>query len=229
MNFIVKYSAKLDLESYLIRIWKNTWVDYNNSNKEFFYRWAPKDFIDDLMAAKDKETAEDVVKQYWKNTFPPSFERDNEFLIDWFGRLLNEEKDLIIKRLEKAYDKPFPFDEITVYLTTCFGCPYYYEKRYFYIGRNYGFLGILNTARHELNHFMFHYYFDDYIKEKSVSRENKEYLKEALTILTSGRKTENEGRKAQILQIEDFVKQNKNLPIKEIIDLVIENNFFADN
>lgn len=229
MNFVVKYSPELDLQNYLIRIWKNTWVDFGQSNKETFYRYAPKEFIDNLMAAKDKKTAEDVVKQYWKTTFPPSFEKDNEFLIDWFGRLLNEEKDLIIKRLEKAYDKPFPFDEVTVYLTTCFGCPYNDKEHYFMLNRNSNFFTILNHARHEMNHFMFHYYFWDSLKEKNISREFIEYLKEALAILTSGRKTENEGRKAQILKIEEFVKQNKNLPIKKIIDLVIENNFFADN
>jgi hypothetical protein len=229
VNFIVRYSPELDLQTYLLLMWKNNWVDDGNRKKENFYRWAPKEFVDNLGAAKDKKTAENIVKQYWKTTFPPSFKKDNKFIIDWFGRLLNEEKDLIIKRLEKAYKKPFPFDEITVYLTTCFGCPYYYEQRYFFIGRNYNFFGILNTARHELNHFMFHYYFEDYVKEKLVSRENIHFLKEALAILTSNKKTENEGRKAQILKIEDFVKQNKDLPIKKIIDLVIANNFFADN
>jgi len=153
MKFVVKYSPELDLQTYINKIWNNSWVDYGDRKKENFYRWAPKEFIDNLMAAPDRESAEKVVKEYWKNNFSPSFEKDNEFLIDWFGRLLNEEKDLIIKRLEKIYNKLFPFDEITIYLTTSFSCPYNYEKRYFMIGRNYNFFGILNTARHELNNF----------------------------------------------------------------------------
>jgi len=228
MNFIVKYSQELDIQTWLNKVWKNNYVDYGDRNKENYYKWAPKEFIDNLSIAPDKESAENIIKQYLKDSSLATFEKDNEFLVDWYGRLLNEEKDSIIQRLEKAYGKPFPFGDITIYLTTCFSCPYNYDKLYFFIGRNFGIFGVIDTARHELNHFMFYYYHCNSLKERNISIENIEYLKEAMAILTSDKKTENSGRSSQILKIEDFVKQNKNLSIKEIIDLVIENNFFAN-
>jgi len=226
MKFIVKYSEKHDLDNYLNRIWKNTWVDYGNDNKEYFYRFAEKDFIDQLLATKDKKEAKNVVKEYWKKTLPPSFEGDNEFLIKWFSRILNEESERIVWRLEKVYGDKVPFKEITVYITTCFFNPYNYEERYFMVSRNSNLFGILNTTRHELNHFMFYYYYSDYMKKRGVSFENTEYLKEALAILTSGKKSENEGRSNQIIEIEKFIKNNRNKGVKEIIDQVIEKNFF---
>lgn len=119
MIFWVKYSQNLDLRSYINKIWKKAWVDYGDKSKEYNYRYGPKEFIDELTDAKDEKSAEKVVRRYWQKTLPPSFEKDNVFLIKWFERFLNEEKDLIIGRLEKVYGEKFPFDEITVYLTTC--------------------------------------------------------------------------------------------------------------
>ncbi len=201
-----KYSQELDFEAYVNRIWKDGSVDYNDNGKDFFYRFMPKDFIDDLMSAPDIESAHEVVKKYWQRTLSPSFDRDNDFLIKWFERLLNEEKENIIAWLEKAYAQPFPYDEITVYITICFFSPYNYDKLYFMVNRNSNFFGILNTSRHELNHFMFYHYHRDYLQERGVSNESIEFMKEAMAILTSGKKTENEGRSAQILRMEDFIK-----------------------
>lgn len=201
-------------------------MDYGDKNKEYFYKYAPKDFIDKLTKSADKKLAKDVVGEYWQKTLPKSFNKDNQFLIKWIEKLLNEEKDLVIKRVEKIYEKPFPFEEIRVYLTTCFFCPYNYKKLYFMINRNSNFFGILNTARHELNHFMFYYYFGKSLKKKGISLENIEFIKEALAILTSNGQTENEGRSPLLLKIEDFVKQNRNLSVEEIIDKVLDYKFF---
>jgi len=224
--FTVKYSQKLDLDNYINRIWKHSWVDYGDKNKEYFYRRAPKEFVDNLMDAPNKKAAKKVVLQYWKETLHPSFERDNEFLCKWFEMFLNGEKDRVISRLEKVYKNPFPFDKITVYLTTCFFNPYNYDKRYFMISRTDNFFGIFTATKHELNHFMFYYYFQDYLNSKGATLEQTEYLKEALAILTSGRKSENVGRNSQILRIEDYVKENRDLSVKEIVDKVIEKKFF---
>lgn len=220
MIFWAKYSQNLDLKSYINKIWKKAWVDYGDKSKEYNYRYGPKEFIDELTDAKDEKSAEKVVRRYWQKTLPPSFEKDNVFLIKWFERFLNEEKDLIIGRLEKVYGEKFPFDEITVYLTTCPFFPYSYEERYFMVGKNSNFFGILNIARHELNHFMFYYYFRDYLKERGMSSEGIEYLKEAMAILSSSKKTENEGRNKQILELENLVRENRSLGVRKIVDLV---------
>jgi len=66
--------------------------------------------------------------------------------------------DNIIFSLEFLYKKPFPFKFATAYLTTNFIFPYNYEQKYFFV--NFKYLSTqLNTIKHELNHFMFYYYY----------------------------------------------------------------------
>ena len=53
-----------------------------------------------------------------------------------------------------------------------------------------------------------------------MSSEGIEYLKEAMAILSSSKKTENEGRNKQILELENLVRENRSLGVRKIVDLV---------
>ncbi|MBM4401733.1 MAG: hypothetical protein FJ044_00615 [Candidatus Cloacimonetes bacterium] len=97
-------------------------------------------------------------------------------------QLLNENAVKIIEKLEKTYNKPFPFNEVAVYITTANIHPYNYEEKWFMSGRNQSEQGHLRTAMHELNHFMFYYYYP-HLKDK-LGNEKFEILKEALAIYT---------------------------------------------
>ncbi len=88
----------------------------------------------------------------------------------------------IVYFLEFLYKKPFPFERVTVYMTTNYIFPYNYEQRYFYA--NYKYISSqLATATHELNHFMFYYYYE-FLKDK-LGNEKYELLKEALTFFSN--------------------------------------------
>jgi len=88
----------------------------------------------------------------------------------------------IVYFLEFLYKKPFPFERVTAYLTTNNIFPYNYEQKYFYA--NYKYISSqLSTAKHELNHFMFYYYYGS-LKDK-LGNEKYELLKEAVTFFSN--------------------------------------------
>ena len=220
MQFIVEYSEEKDIQVYLDAIWKPIWVDYGKSKYEIGQKFLSVEFLDSLKNSSDKETAINVVREYWQKTRVPNFQSNTLLTIKWFSRFINEEHQLITDRLEKAYNKTFPFDKIKIYLTTFFSCPYNYENKWFMIGRNYSLLGLLNSSTHELNHFMFYYYFANYLKKLDYNQKQIEYLKEALAIVTTNNTEENK-EKVNVLPLQNFVNQNRTKTITQIVDLVI--------
>lgn len=75
--------------------------------------------------------------------------------------------------------------------------------------------GHLNTTKHELNHFMFYYYYQEKLRKQSLSEEKIEKLKEALAILTNP-----EGNnKPDVKELEVFIQLQKNKTINQIIEL----------
>lgn len=222
MDFIVEYSEEKDIQIYLDAIWKPIWTDYGKTKYEIGQKYLPLEFLDNLKNSNDKDDAIKVIKDYWQKTRVPNFQQNTDLTIKWFSKFLNEEQELIIERLEKAYDKPFPFDKITVYITSFFSCPYNYKDKWYMIGRGYNLLGLLNTSTHELNHFMFYYYFANNLKKQNFNDKQIEYLKEALAIVTTNNIEENK-EKINVLPIQNFVKEIKSKPVSEIIELVIKN------
>ncbi len=55
----------------------------------------------------------------------------------------------------------FPFDEVTVYLTTIFVCPYNYKEKWFMTSFLNQPLLSVQVCAHELLHFHFLYYYYD--------------------------------------------------------------------
>lgn len=226
MKFIVKYSQEKDFIPYLNNLWKSTWIDYGKNSFEIGKKYFPVEFMEAVKNAETKTDTENIITEYWKSTRSKNFSQDTDLIIKWFNKILNEEKDLIIKTLEKAYSEKFPFNEITVYLTTFYSCPYYYEEKWYMAQRSSSLMNLFSVSIHELNHFMFYYYWREYLRKQNISNEKIEYLKESFAVLTSTNPKENI-EKPNILTIQNFVKANKDKPIKEIIDLVIEEGLLS--
>ena len=123
----------------------------------------------------------------------------------------------IIGLLETVYQKNFPFDEITVFLTSLGICPYNYEKRWFMSRRSNSVEGHINTTKHELNHFMFYFYYLDLLAKKGLPNDKIEKLKEAFAILTNP-----EGNnKPDVEKLEEYIKSLKGQSTDQIIESCI--------
>jgi len=222
MKFVVKYSEEKDFIPYLFNLWKPSLMTYGGDFFEMARKRFSIEFIESLKKAKTEKDAKKIIVNYWKSIRDKYFEEDTNLLVKWYQRFLDEEKDLIINPLEKVYSEKFPFEEITVYLTTFFSCPYNYENKWFMTYRSSRLISdLIFGSIHELNHFMFYFYWSDYLKKQNISNEKIEYLKESFAVLTSSKPNEN-AEKPNILPIQNFIKANKDKPIKEIIDLVIK-------
>ena len=71
---------------------------------------------------------------------------------------------------------------------------------------------IINTAKHELNHFMFYYYYS-YLKDK-LKEEKFERLKEALAIFTNPEGND----KPEVKELEQYLKPLSGKSMEEIIE-----------
>jgi len=223
VKFNVLYSEEKDILAYLNALWKSPWVNYGKSHYEIGKKYLPIGLLDSLKNASSKNKAVKIIKDYWKNIRSSSFTNNSELLSKWFSIFLNTEgSEKIIKPLENVYQKKFPFKQINVYLTSFFSCPYNYEENWFMVGRNSSLLWLLSTSIHELNHFMFYYYYDQNLEKQGFSESQREHLKEALAILTSDNPKENQD-KPQVLPIQNFIKENKDKSIDKIIELIIKN------
>lgn len=77
--------------------------------------------------------------------------------------------------------------------------------------------GHIDTAKHELNHFMFYFYHRTLLDNKGIPMEKIEKLKEALAILTNP-----EGNnKPDIKELEEYIKSQKEKPVDQIIEMCV--------
>jgi len=218
MNFLVDYSLKKDIQNYLNAGWRFTYAKHGRKNiQEKLLQNYPQDFKNKLLEAKTRTAAEKVVKDFLDSR-PENFNRITKLIIKVCQQVLNEEKPYIIDLLQKIYQQPFPFEKITVYITTFSISPYDYKNRWFMITRNNSIAGFINTAKHELNHFMFYYYYLDKLIQNGVSYQKREKLKEALVIFSNPGGND----KPDIKELESYLKTLKNKTMDEIIDLALK-------
>ena len=175
----------------------------------------PKSFQDNIKKAKTKDQAKKVIKEFL-DTLPQNFYKKLVNSVKEIKNNLNKNTDKIIFRLENIYNKEFPFKEIKVYVTTAPIFPYNYEQLWFMIGRNLSPQKQIDLTLHELNHFMFYFYYTK--KLKHLSNQNFETIKESLSILTNPEGND----KPSVKPLEKIVLRNKNKSIDEIIRYIID-------
>lgn len=169
--------------------------------------------------AQTKEGATAIIRNYLDN-LPQSFKDQTSVLILGVGKILEDHQTEIISLLETVYQKKFPFDKITVFLTSLGICPYNYEKKWFMSRRSNSVEGHINTAKHELNHFMFYFYYLDLLTKKGLPNDKIEKLKEALAILTNPEGND----KPDVKELEEYIKSLKGQPIYQIIESCLISN-----
>jgi len=199
LNLDIKYSVEKDAETYVNFVYQFKALEHGRTNpqKELLERLDPE--LQTILAnTKDEKSAyTDVLVYLTKkdNENPQLIKNSIKTLEDRWNAVGNQ----IMYSLEFLYKKPFPFEKVTLYLTTNNICPYSYEDRYFFANYRYA-SEQMDVAKHELNHFMFYFYYES-LRNK-LDLEKYELLKESLTLFSSPNQTgkPNEG------PIRDFFK-----------------------
>lgn len=218
MNFIASYSKEKDIQNYLNAGWKFTYRKHGRENiQEELLKRFPESFRTSLVQAPDEPAARKVVED-WLASKNAEYQRLTDLTIKTIQMVLNKEKNYIIQTLESVYKEKFPFDEISVFLTTFPIHPYSFENRWFMIGRMSHVPGMIGTAKHELNHFMFYYYFLDELTKRGLKKEKREQLKEALAVLTNPEGTD----KPAVKELENHIKSLSGKPVREIVESCLQ-------
>jgi len=203
MLFFVNYSIEKDAENHINSLWCFSYLKHGREEIEEKLREKfPKEYIEKLLVCKDKKAAKKVSISFLKS-LNPNYINTTDVICKGVESLLEENKKDIILKLENIYKNKFPFKKISVYLTTVSISPYNYEQRWFMSGRNQSIQGHLNTAIHELNHFMFYYYYPNLLEE--LGKEKYEELKEALVVFTNPKGND----KPAIRKLEGFFRRQK--------------------
>jgi hypothetical protein len=216
MKFVVSYSQEKDRENYLNTLWRFQYLKYGRLDiQDRLLSRFPVEFRAKLTQAATREEAAEVVRSYLQE-LPPSFKAETEAKARDLEKLLNEQSELIEDDLEKIYQKDFPFETVTVFLTTAGICPYSYEDRWFMVGRECPPEECLQISEHELNHFMFYNCFPDL--RDSLGKDDYESLKEGMAILSDP----GIGRKPTIEKLERYILSISEKPASEIVQSVLE-------
>lgn len=218
MKFKVFYSQEKDIQNYLNAGWRFKYRKFGHDPRRFLSKF-PQHFQDELLKAKTKTEAVKVIKGFWKKVKSPNFNENTKQIIKKAEKLLSNKKNNIIKSLEDLYNKPFPFSQINVYLTTFPINPYNYKERWFMANRKANPLQLINTTKHELNHFMFYYYYSP-LKQK-LGEEKFEKLKEALAIFTNPEGND----KPEVKELEQYLKTLSGKSMDEIIEKAINSKY----
>jgi len=212
MEFKVLYSQEKDIWNFLNSVWRFTYLKHGRTDiRKRLLSNFPQNFRDDLNRAKTKEEGREKIMKYleWRQK---NYANTTPIIIDWLEKNINKKKGEIITKLEKIYQQKFPFSKIIIYLTTVNIFPYSYKDRWFMSGKYQSLENHISTALHELNHFMFYYYYPGLKKELGVKR--YEILKEALAIYTNP-----EGNnKPDVKKMENYFRQNLDKSIPEVIE-----------
>ncbi len=176
MKLIFKINIEKDFDNY--------YETANEKEGDFSFQLCIKSIPDHIRKLIENKTREEAYKNFMP-ILKESYKKYDKYL-KIFLKQAEEAWELKEKefydRVEKITNKRFPFDEITVYLTTIFPCPYNYNEKWFMTSFLNQPLLSVQVCAHELLHFHFLYYYYDKIKEE-LGEEKAEDLKEALTVL----------------------------------------------
>lgn len=224
MNFIVNYSIEKDMIPYLNVIWRMQYKSFGRDNlRERLLSSKPEQFQKDIKKAKTEEDAKKVVTSYLETRFKARKTEIDKKIYD-IQMSIDQNKVFILDTLENTFNKKFPFDEISIYLTTAGICPYNFEERWFMVYSNADTQRVVGVATHELNHFMFFYYYLNDLQERGLDKYKLMVLKEALPVLTGDKG----GKKPDAKELEDFLRLLKGKQMDEIIELAINSEAFKN-
>lgn len=185
MKLSLEYSPEKDAWNYISSLTPNPETLYGRTN-------IPQGMLDQAsseikriisLEADPKELLEKVSAQLQKE-----YEANHEIYANKEKRLLvlwESVSPQISHYLSNIYQRPFPFEEKNLkgYFTTLGRCPYNYSEFSIYFSLKASPSQQISTAIHELNHFMFFYYFSDL--ENELGEKNYQLLKESLSFFSN--------------------------------------------
>lgn len=217
--FKVIYSQDKDIMNYLNSVWNFSYRKYGRRNmSNRLLKFFPDDFRIGIKKSKTKDEAIIVIKKYLES-LPKKFSNQMPIISAGLEKIINKKKKDIINLLESVYESPFPFKKVTIYLTTVGIFPYNFKERWIMSHYANSIDGHIKTIKHELNHFMFYYYYQEELKKQGISIKGIEELKEALAIFTNP-----EGnKKPSVKKIENFIKLQNKIKMSSLIKSIIDN------
>lgn len=172
---IVKFVAdkRLDIQNHLIGL--RTYKDkiHSQSKNEKL------DALLKLSHAKQKISIAKDIAEYYS---PAKKKFLDSIVTDINKEWLKIEKDFLIK-LEKIHKKPFPYNSVRGVVSSANRCGYSTEKHWFATGMKQNKFIAIDTATHEMMHFMFHKYYWKICSDKGLSFKQIWDIKEAFTVL----------------------------------------------
>lgn len=207
MDVKVAYSLDLDAWNYLRSVFEFTWLKHGRNNLQGkLFQSLPQDFQKALKETKNKNQARIVIKSFLSRNLKGRRIKYREI-----GKKLTyvweKEGREIENKLQNLYEREIPFKVVKIYLSSLPICPYNYEKRWIMVFAEVPSERQLQIITHELNHFMFYYYFGEL--RGDLGKEKFESLKEALTVFTN---PEEKGYPAQQKLRQWLAKQKKSIP-----------------
>lgn len=183
MKLKITYSLEKEIDNYINSLYSFRWHKHGrNDIQEKLLSPFPEDFKKNLKNAKSEKEARAVVREFRSQNLQKTRESYKK-IATVLEKAWEREGEKIINKLEKVYGKKFPFSSLTIYLSSIPICPYNYKEKWIMMFANTSSENQLRIILHELNHFMFYYYFANLRRE--LGEEKFESLKEALTVLTN--------------------------------------------
>ncbi|MDD3488047.1 MAG: hypothetical protein PHH35_01715 [Candidatus Pacebacteria bacterium] len=172
ITFII--DKKLDIENHLIGMYSYKDKLHTRTNKNERYekllKLTPKQRIDFIQ----KE-----ISDFYSNKNKAKLEEiRNEIQNHW-----NKIEKEFFKKIEKTFNKPFPFNSIKGILSTANRFGYNYKNKWFATNIYSNKFSATDIAMHELFHFVFHFYFEKECEKYELTWKQIWDIKEALTVL----------------------------------------------
>lgn len=172
-----------DIWNYLNSVYKFVWYKHGRDNiQDKIILALPEKFKTSLKNAKNEKEAKKIIKNFLLQGLEGRKIKYLKVAKD-LKKAWKEKGPTIENKLQKIYGKEFPFKTVKVFLSSLPICPYNFKKRWIMIFAGASTEKQIKILTHELNHFMFYYYFDGLKKE--LDEEKFESLKEALTVFTN--------------------------------------------
>lgn len=173
VTFVV--DKELEIANYLIGL-----SSYKR-NKESGFPQMKNDFVEKLSLLTSYDEIRSEIEKHIEKYYRQK-EKLQSLVIDINNEWQKIEKKFI-EKLEKVHERPFPYNSIRGVLSCSHRFGYNIENLWFATDMLRNKFIAIDTATHELMHFMFHKYFDSVCIENGLSKNQMWDVKEAFTIL----------------------------------------------
>lgn len=178
-KLIFSYNFNRDIENYLNSIYKFRYFKYGDKNLESkITKHIPKETLKLIRKSKTSFKAKKHIQQFLEDFISPKKIKNVKKKIEKAWEI---KEKAFLEKLEGFYQKPVYFSKVNVYFTSLSICPYNSKEGWLMIPLNTNVKDQIAIICHELMHFMFHRYYEDYCKRK-ISLRKFEDIKEALTV-----------------------------------------------